>query len=145
MTASIQDRNSIRQHHNVSVWNLLPRRCKVAYPNQSQTPSILVPFGEEQSPALSPSVGAVADRPSTNDSSWVRSDTGAPERTSRTTASTAQNTSSDEQTPSEQSSRRALTRGARKPITTSRTNVSRSRQSFWRSLAGGLSNSRTGK
>jgi len=53
MTSSIQDRNSIRQHHNVSVWNLLPRPCKVAYSNQSQTLSTLVPFGEEQTTASS--------------------------------------------------------------------------------------------
>ena len=138
MPLSARGRNLIRHDHNVSVWNLLPGPSKVAYSKQSPTLSTFVPFGEDQSPALSPSVSGVADRASTNALSPLRSDIGAPERGSRTTASSAENASSNEQTTSKQSSRSALTRSARKPIITSRTNLSSSWQKFERSWARGL-------
>jgi hypothetical protein len=138
MTLSVRGRNLIQHDHNVSVWNLLPGPSQVAYSKQSPTLSTIAPLGEEQSPALSPSVSGVADRASTNASRPLRSDIGAPEQGSRTTASSAENVRSKEQTTSEQSSRSALTRSARKRKITSRTNVSNSWQNFQRSLARGL-------
>jgi hypothetical protein len=140
-TLSVRGRNLIRHDHNVSVWNLLPGPSQVAYSKQSPTLSTFTPFGEDRSPALSPSIG-VADRESTNASSPLRSDIGAPELGSRTTASSAENVSRNEQTTSRHSSRRALTRSARKPIVTSRTNVSSSWRNFQRSWARGLRKSR---
>ena len=138
MTLSVRGWNLIRHDHNVSLWNLLPGPRQVAYSKQSPTLSTIAPFGEEQSPALSPSVSGVADRASTNASRPLRSDIGAPEQGSRTTASSAENVSSKEQITSEHSSRSSLTRRAGKPKITSRTNVSTGWQNFQRSLASGL-------
>lgn len=121
MTLSVRGRNLIRHDHNVSLWNLLPRPSQVAYSKQSPTLSTFALFGEDQSPA-----------------SPLRSDTGAPERGSRTTASSAENASSNKQTSSGRSSRSALRRSARKPIITSRTNLSSDWRKFQRSLARGL-------
>ena len=146
MSLSVRGRNLIRHDHSVSVWNLLPRPTQVAYSQRSPTLPTLVPFGEEQSPAFSPGVGGVADRASTNAVSPLGSDTGAAERGSRATASSAENASSNQQTSSAQSSRSALRRRARKPIITSRTNVSSGYQNFkrtFRKLGAGNSTSRT--
>jgi len=138
MTSSVRGRNLIRHDHNVSLWNVLPGPSRVAYSKQSPTPPTFVPFGEDQSPALSPSVGGVADTASTNALSPLHSDTDAPEQGSRTMATSAENASSNEQTTSKQSTRRALTRSARKPTITSRTNVSSGWQKFERSWNRGL-------
>src|SRR5262249_27358432 len=128
-----------RHDHNVSVWNLLPGPSQVAYSKRSPTLSTAVPFGEDQSPALSPSVGRVADRASTSALSPLHSGINGPERTSRTTASIVENASSNGQTASKRFSRRALTRSARKPIITSRADFS-SWRNLQRSWARGLRN-----
>ena len=141
MRLSVRGRNLTRHDHNVSVWNLLPGPSQVAYSKRSPTLSTAVPFGEDQSPALSPSVGRVADRASTNASSPLRSDTGAPERG---VASSAENASRNEQTTSKRFSRRALTRSARKPIITSRADFS-SWRNFQHSWARGLRNVKAAK
>ena len=141
MTLSVRGWNLIRHDHNVSLWNLLPGPRQVAYSKQSPTLSTIAPFGEEQSPALSPSVSGVADRASTNASRPLRSDIGAPEQGSRTTASSAENASRNEQSISKRSSRRALTRSARKPMITSRIDFS-SWRNFEHSWALGLRNVR---
>lgn len=138
MTSSVRGGNLKRHDHSVSVWNVLPEPSQVAYSKQSPTPSTFVPFVDEQGTALPLSVVGVADRASTNALSPLRSDTGAPERGSRTTASSAENASGHQQTTSKHSSRIALTRSARKPIITSRTNVSSSWQKFERSWNRGL-------
>lgn len=135
---AVRSRNLIRHDHNVSVGNVLPEPSQVAYSKQSPTPSTFVPFVDEQGTALPLSVVGVADTASTNALSPLRSNTGAPEPGSRTTASSAENSSSTEQTTTKHSRRMALTRTARKPITASRTNVSSSWQKFERSWNRGL-------
>ena len=139
VTLSVRGRNLIRHNQNVSVWNLLPGPSQVAYSKQNPALPTFVRFDEDQSPALlSPSVGGVADRASTNALSPLRSDTGAPEQGSRTMASSAENASSTQQTTFEHPKRSALARSARKPRITSRTKVSSSWQKFQRSWIRGL-------
>ena len=138
MTLSVRGWNLIRHDHNVSLWNLLPGPRQVAYSKQSPTLPKVVPSGGDQSPAFLPSVGGVADTASTNALSPLRSDTVAPERGSRTTASSAENASNNEQTSSEQPRRSALRRSARKPRIASRTNVSTGWEDLQRSWNRGL-------
>lgn len=146
VTLSVRGRNLIRHNQNVSVWNLLPGPSQVAYSKQNPTLPTFVRFDEDQSPALlSPSVGSVAARASTNALSPLRSDTGAPEPGSRTMASSAENASSTRQTTLEHPKRSALARSARKPRIASRTNVSSSWQKFQRSWIRGLRKVETSK
>lgn len=138
MRLSVRGWNLIRHDHNVALWNLLPGLSRVAYSKQSPTPSTVGPPGEDQTPALSPGIVGVAERTSTNASSPLRSDTVALEWESPTTASSAENASTNQETTSEHSSRSALTCSARKPIITSRTNALSGWEKFERSWNRGL-------
>lgn len=108
--------------------------------NESPALSTVPQFRSDQTLAPSPNSTALANASSTDNSRSVSADSALPSRLSGTTSSNAEDASGGEQTSSKSSSMRTVIRHSRKSMTSSRTTISRHRQSIRHALANNVRN-----